>query len=312
MNPHALPHLGTILVATDFSAPADIALGWAETIARAQGAKIELVHALSLPVVATEMMASTTELLDAVEQADRSRLAETVARVREGGCTIESHLAFGPASVVILDAAAKSAPDLIVLGTRGLTGLRHFLLGSTTERVVRGSEVPVLSVHPENREAKELIRTILVPTDFSEDADLATAAALHLLSCEADARLILLHVYSLPVEYTAYGPIPLSHAYLEEAGEEAARLIEEKAAALRQNGLHVEAVVRQGYPPDVIAAEAERHGADLIAMGTHGRSGVSHLLVGSVAERVVQTAGRPVLTVRRPAALRDSAERKAA
>ncbi|HEV7518486.1 MAG TPA: universal stress protein [Thermoanaerobaculia bacterium] len=292
--------LRTILAATDFSAPADVALAWAQSIARSHGASVELVHALDLPLVAAETVAPPVELLDAIEQAAKRRLAETVVRIRNGGCPIEARLAFGPPSQVVLDLARELAPDLIVLGTRGLTGLRHLLLGSTTERVVRRAEAPVLSVHPENGPPERSLRTILVPTDLSEDADLATAAALRLLACEPDARLVLLHVYNLPIEYTAYGPIPLSLSYLEEAGAQAQARLEEKAAALRRTGLAVETRVREGYPPEVIAAEAERCGADLIAMGTRGRSGLGHLLLGSVAERVVQTAGRPVLTVRRP------------
>jgi nucleotide-binding universal stress UspA family protein len=296
------PSLGTILAATDFSAPAEVALAWARSIARAHGARIELVHALHLPLVAAETVAPTAEFLDAVEQAARQMLQETVAQVRNDGCPVAARLAFGQPSEVILDLARELAPDLIVMGTRGLTGLRHLLLGSTTERVVQHAEVPVLSVHPGNRHPERPLRTILVPTDFSEDADLATAAARRLLACEPDARLVLLHVYNLPIEYTAYGPIPVSLSYLEEAGAQAQARLEEKADALRRTGLAVEPVVREGYPPEVIAAEAERCGADLIAMGTRGRSGLGHLLLGSIAERVVQTAGRPVLTVRRSAA----------
>jgi nucleotide-binding universal stress UspA family protein len=292
--------LRTILSATDFSAPADVALAWAQSIARSHGAKVELVHALNLPLVSAEMVAPTAEFLDAVELAARQLLEETVARVRTDGCPMEARLAFGQPSQIVLDLAHELAPDLIVMGTRGLTGLRHLLVGSTTERVVQHAETPVLSVHPDNRPPEGSIRTILVPTDLSEDADLATAAALRLLACEPDARLVLLHVYNLPIEYTAYGPIPLSLSYLEDGGEKARARLEEKAEALRRTGLTVETLVREGYPPEVIAAEAERCGADLIAMGTRGRSGWGHLLLGSVAERVVQTAGRPVLTVRRP------------
>ncbi|MEA2693350.1 MAG: hypothetical protein QOJ16_2737 [Acidobacteriota bacterium] len=291
--------LRTILSATDFSAPADVALAWAQSIARSHGATVELVHALNLPLVSAEMVAPTAEFLDAVELAARQLLSETVARSRTDGCPMEARLAFGQPSQIVLDLAHELAPDLIVMGTRGLTGLRHLLVGSTTERVVQHAETPVLSVHPDNRPPEGSIRTILVPTDLSEDADLAAAAALRLLACEPDARLVLLHVYNLPIEYTAYGPIPLSLSYLEDAGAKARARLEEKAEALRRTGLTVETLVREGYPPEVIAAEAERCGADLIAMGTRGRSGLGHLLWGSVAERVVQTAGRPVLTVRR-------------
>jgi len=309
-NPHTLeqPHpprldplFGTILTATDFSADAENALAWAQAIARAHGATVELVHALSLPLLAPEMAAPTAELLDEIERAAERKLQETVDQVRQGGCAINARLLPGQPSQVILELARELAPDLIVLGTRGLTGLRHALLGSTTARVVQHAAAPVLSVHRQNRAPQQPIRTILAPTDFSADADLACAVARRLLACAADARLLLLHVYNLPIEYTAYGPIPLSISYLEEAGAKAQARLEEEAEALRETGLTVETAVREGYPPEVIAAEAERCGADLVAMGTRGRSGFGHFFLGSTAERVVQTASCPVLTVRRPA-----------
>lgn len=300
-QPQVGPPLRTILAATDFSPHAEVALAWAQVIARAHGASIHLVHAVNLPLLAPEMVPPTAEFLDEVERAAERILRETADDLRKSGCAVEAQLLPGQPSQVILDLARTLAPDLIVMGTRGLTGLRRVLLGSTTERVVQHAAAPVLSVHAENRHPERSIRTILVPTDFSADADLAAAAALRLLACEPDARLVLLHVYQLPIEYTAYGPIPLSLAYLKDVGAKSEARLEKIADALGQKGLKVETVVREGYTPEVVTAEAERCGADLIAMGTRGRSGLGHLLLGSNAERVVQMAGRPVLTVRRPA-----------
>ena len=70
------------------------------------------------------------------------------------------------------------------------------------------------------------------------------------------------------------------------------------AEELRQQGFEVATLAREGFPPEVILGEAEAAGADLIAMGTHGRTGLAHLVLGSTAERVVQRANCPVLTVR--------------
>jgi len=292
--------LRTILVATDFSATANLALSWAEEIARAHGACIEIVHALNLPLLMPEMAAPTAEFLDEVEQAAERTLREAVGRIKGGGCEVKARLVPGQPSQVVLDVARQLQPDLIVLGTRGLTGIRHLLLGSTTERVVQHAHSPVLAVHPADRHPERPVGTILVPTDFSEDADLAVEAALRLLSHgETEEKLVLLHVYNLPIEYTAYGPIPLSSSFLADAGAKAQAHLEEKAEALRRPGLAIDTRVCEGYPPEVICAEAERAGADLIAMGTRGRAGLGHLLLGSTAERVVQTANRPVVTVRR-------------
>ncbi len=159
----------------------------------------------------------------------------------------------------------------------------------------------MLAVHPDDLGRHRPIRTILVPTDFSEDAGNAIRTAHQLLApLEQDARLILIHAFNLPIEYTAYGTIPTSFNYLQDAGLEAERLLQEAADGLAREGLTVETVAREGDPAMVIVEEAQARGADLIAMGTHGHGVLRHLLLGSTAERVVQHANCPVMTVRRP------------
>jgi nucleotide-binding universal stress UspA family protein len=111
--------------------------------------------------------------------------------------------------------------------------------------------------------------------------------------------VILLHVYHVPAEYRSYGPASTFIRFTVEVAESFRSRLEALAAPLRTEGREVEVVCVQGIPPEVIVREAEERGADLIAMGTHGRSGVAHLLLGSTAERVVQHAKCPVLTVRR-------------
>jgi nucleotide-binding universal stress UspA family protein len=205
-----------------------------------------------------------------------------------------------PSRSILTAARTDPAADLIVIGTRGLTGIRHLLLGSTAERVVKNSKCPVLSIHPEDVEKHRPLQTILVPTDFSEDAELAIAGAIRLLPAGVQgARLILLHAYHLPFEYTAYGAIPTSFDYLADAEGEALEQLKSKAAELAEEGFEVEILAKEGYPPDVIVEEAKKAGADLITMGTQGRSAIANLLLGSTAERVVQHAECPVLTVPR-------------
>ncbi len=297
-NPSTVP---VVLAATDFSATATAALDWAVELARQQGARVELVHAVTLPpsmpgYVPTGGLDFEADVRRAAEQ----RLKETAAGLREKGVEIDTYLAPGTPSQVIVDRAEKVSAKAIVIGTRGLTGLRHLLLGSTTQRVVHGARCPVLTVHPGDLGKHRAIRTILVPTDFSRDADLAIRTAHALLApLERDARLILLHAFNLPIEYTAYGPIPLSITYLEDTGLEAERRLFETAQALQREGLAIETLAREGDPAHVIAEEAEKRGADLITMGTRGQSGIRHLLLGSTAERVVEHAPCPVMTIRR-------------
>ena len=157
----------------------------------------------------------------------------------------------------------------------------------------------MLTVHPDDAGRHRPLRTVLVPSDFSEDARRASESARAVLPLSDGVRLVLLHAYNLPIEYTAYGPIPTSIHYLEDLGAAAEDRLEETALELQARGYEVETVLREGFPPEVIAEEAGRRNADLIAMGTHGRSSLGQLLLGSTAERVVQRAPCPVLTLRR-------------
>jgi nucleotide-binding universal stress UspA family protein len=295
-----------ILAATDFSETAEAALDWAAELARLQGARLELIHAVTLPPVMSGFVAPGPLFDEEVRAAALARLGETAVRLRQASghpeaAEVATHLAVGTPSQVILHRAGELSAAAIVMGTRGLTGLRHLLLGSTTERVMHRAPCPVLTVHPGDRGRHRPIRSILVPTDFSEDAELAINAAHRLLAAlEQDARLVLLHAFNLPIEYTAYGPIPTSIDYLKDRGLESERLLEEMRERLLREGLAVETVAREGDPAEVIASEAEARGVDLIAMGTHGGAALRHLLIGSTAERVLQHAACPVMTVRRP------------
>ena len=301
MEPQPSP-TPVVLVATDFSETASAALDWAVELARQQGARVELVHAVTVPPSMPGYIPTAGLDFQAdVQRAAEARLAETAAALGEKGTEASTFLALGTPSQVIVDRAADVSATAVVIGTRGLTGLRHLLLGSTAQRVVHGARCPVLTVHPGDLGRHRAIRTILVPTDFSRDADLAIHTAHKLLApLERDARLILLHAFNLPIEYTAYGPIPTSVSYLQDTGLEAERRLYETAEPLQREGLAIDTVAREGDPAHVIAEEAEKRGADLIAMGTRGLSGLRHLVLGSTAERVVEYAPCPVMTIRRP------------
>jgi len=289
-----------LLAATDFSETAAAGLDWAVEIASRHGARIYLVHALQLPGATTDFIVSPPDWSEAIQAAALRRLEAEAARVADRGVEVTTDLRLGAAAEAILEAAEERDADLVALGTRGLTGLRHLLLGSTAQRVVQQSRRPVLGVHPGDASKHRALRRILVPTDFSRDAEEAARAVRRLLPADGEPpRLILLHVYHLPVEFTAYGTVPTSLAWMDDIGGEIESRLESLAADLRQDGIEVEIAAREGYPPEAIVEEAAKRGADLVAMGTHGRSGLRHLLLGSTAERVVAMAPCPVLTVRR-------------
>ena len=141
------------------------------------------------------------------------------------------------------------------------------------------------------------VQRILVPLDFSRHADSVLEWAAHLAE-EHQSRLLLLHAYHLPVEFQQLEGAYLPQDFWASVKSEAEQSLNRYAEPLRQRGLAVELIVREGYPATVIEEEATEQQADLIVIGTRGLSGLKHLLLGSIAERVVQKAPCPVLTVK--------------
>jgi nucleotide-binding universal stress UspA family protein len=139
------------------------------------------------------------------------------------------------------------------------------------------------------------IRRILVPHDFSETADHALSYALSLAK-KFDARVTVLHAYEVPTLGTSEALVA-SLEFAAEVERVAGNALDGIAARARQSGMNIETMLRRGTAWTEINAIAEQTKADLIVMGTHGRKGVSRVLLGSVAEKVVRTAPCPVLTV---------------
>jgi nucleotide-binding universal stress UspA family protein len=142
------------------------------------------------------------------------------------------------------------------------------------------------------------VRKLLFPTDFSDGASLALRAAVE-LAADNDAELILVHVWHPPyVGPEVMFPDVLAADLRRESERELDRV---KTEVVRHGFERVRTVFLVGTPWNEIVHYAERHAVDLIVMGTHGRSGIKRVLLGSVAERVVRHASCPVLVVREPA-----------
>ena len=143
------------------------------------------------------------------------------------------------------------------------------------------------------------VQRILVPIDFSPHANAVVEWAAH-LALEHDSEIVLLHAYHLPVEFQQLEGAYLPADFWANVKDEALRSLSGYAQQLRDQGIEVTETVREGYPASVIEEEACRQEADLIVIGCRGLSGLKHLLLGSIAERVVQRAPCPVLTVKTP------------
>jgi nucleotide-binding universal stress UspA family protein len=138
--------------------------------------------------------------------------------------------------------------------------------------------------------------SILVPTDFSSHAEHALQVALQLVK-DFGASITLLHAYEIATfGYPGFGLAPAD--LLKPVENAAGSALAQALADLQKDVPGAKAVLRQGYPPDEIVNAVEELNIDLVVMGTHGRRGLSHALLGSVAERVVRACPVPVLTIR--------------
>jgi nucleotide-binding universal stress UspA family protein len=155
------------------------------------------------------------------------------------------------------------------------------------------------------------VRKVLVPVDFSAGSQAALDYAVDLFG--AGAQIVVLHVVE-PLYYATPADLYASSANLSALLDEQQRVAKEQLARLAQRltkrRLRVKAVLQTGLPYQTILDAADELKVDLIVMATHGRTGLSHLLLGSVAERVVRSARCPVLTVRAQGKKRRSASRK--
>ena len=141
-------------------------------------------------------------------------------------------------------------------------------------------------------------KTILFATDFSEGSDFAFQAALSLVR-KYDGKLIVIHVINEPVDLRGFYVPHISFDKLEEEIEQGAeKLMEKFCRTHMQDFSNYETHVLPGIPYDEIIKRAETHNADLIVLGTHGRTGLDHVLFGSTAEKVVRKSPIPVMTIR--------------
>ena len=230
------------------------------------------------------------------KEKERAKLLDAHHRKAEScGVTIESKIVRGfSAADAILECIDETAFELVVMGTHGSTGIKKWMSGSVTERVIRLSPVPVLTIQNDFR--KETIRKILVPVDFSEYSKIAVREAVA-LSKIFHAKLEFMHSVEQEAHPTFHkvGLESILSANTELREPVIKNLIEltglsEKEAVYR---------VTEGRAYKAIKKLAEDHDIDLIVMATRGLSQLEHFLVGSTAERVVNVAPCPVLTVAR-------------
>lgn len=287
-----------VLAVTDFSEAADVALRQASGYARMVGAKLTVLHVVPDFVRANPLFPQGSEEdIDTEVELEKRALDELGPRVKDvtGRPDYELELAvrIGRVDVAVVRFAEERDVDVVVIGATGRTGLARLLLGSTAERVVRYAHASVLVA----RDAPTTSR-VLVATDLSD----AALPAVERAKAEAEwrgAKLELLHVIDLSSLgwAAAAGPLggmamPLPNERLEQMRRLATETL--RAVGGPDAGVHVV----EGTPSRAIVATAEALKVDLVVVGTHGRTGLSRMALGSVAESVVRSAPCAVLVAR--------------
>ena len=293
--------LKKVLVPTDFSALADVAIEQALELCERHGAVLHLLHAVVLhaddPNDPAHHFPDPEEIRARLEDIAASRLEARVEAARPRGVDVVRAQRRGIAAApVILEYAAEVEADLIVMSTHGRRGLGRAFLGSVTEEVVRLADVPVRTVRRDT-DAGQMpeFESVLVPVDFSEHSAKAIRYAAEICRTYG-AALHVVHVFEPPIHPEVYiGGSPALPDFAAAEGGLTAALAEFAAGAgARDAVIHV----LEGRAVSGILDTAAACGADLIVIATHGLTGLKHVLLGSVAERIVRRATCPVLTVK--------------
>ena len=286
-------HVKSVLVATDLSPGAANALARSVLLPFEHGATLWLVHVLpeSLPDKYAEAVRDKAGAALRNEAAALRRMAEERGTDGPG---IECALLTGKPHVEIIRHARAHAADLVVVGRHGRQAVGDTLVGSTAERVIRKGDVPVLVV---KQEAKGPYRRALVAIDLTDTSRREADLALALLP-EAAREIALVHAYHVAFEnWFSEGSLEgYRREHVEHARQTATRL----AALLGSEGVDCRVSVHEGDPRVVVLREAAQEGSDLIVLGTHGRAGLAHALLGSVAEWLIRASPCDV-AVTRPA-----------
>ena len=295
-----------ILIPLDGSKTAEKVLPYARFLARGLEIPIELLGVIDVAEMATHVAAKKARYLNGMVEEDVRKSFEYlrgVATTFPGGnvkCTVE----IGATGEVIIEKGEADTAMLIAMATHGRSGINRWLLGSVAEKVLRGTANALLLIKATD-EAKThgeaIMKSIVAPLDGSELAE-SVLPMVGTLAKKLDLEVVLFRAYTLP--YSAYGggdgyyAIDLN-ALIAAMKDEAQSYLEKKTAELKNLGVErISSIAREGLSADQIINIGREIPESLIAMCSHGRSGVKRWVLGSVTETVVRHSGDPVLILR--------------
>jgi len=291
-----MTHFKHLLAATDLSAPARHAANRAAMVAKETAATLDLIHVASMTPL-EKLKRLVTDIPVGLEQRviddAREEMRELAALLlKHHGISSGVHITSGPMLEELSSHADGLGADLVVLGARGASFMRHVLLGSTAERMLSRASRPMLVV---KQAAHERYRILLVPVDFSSSSLRAVRNA---RAIAPDAEIVLLHAFDVPFEGQ------LRHAGVDEEIIRHYRISARQEAQQKLWSLCDEAglphettrmLVLHGDPLQQIIEQEQEQDCDLIVMGKHGESILEEWLLGSVTRHVLTESQCDVL-----------------
>ncbi|MGR3294383.1 MAG: universal stress protein [Candidatus Scalindua sp.] len=289
-----------ILVAIDFSEYSKVALDICLGASRCMKTKLYVLHTIEkFPHDYLHLLSSTahTDMKQKLEEDAIAKIKAMIPEeIREKGDII-SMVRFGKPFLEIIQVAKEENVDLLVIGTHGRAGVDRVILGSVAERIVRKAGCPVMVIRDRKHTG---FKRIIVPIDFSDCSRKALEYAIATAKAH-NSKLTILHVY----EESFIEPYVNAANSEEEAGEimKAIEQVNEtkydeflKTIDLR--GVEYDKLLVKGIPEAEIVEIAMEQQADLVVMGTHGRAGIKHILIGSTAEEVVRAVHCDIIIVK--------------
>lgn len=269
-----------ILIPCDFSDPAVQAFKFAVEVAAKSKGEVHLLHVIELPAMHDSLIAPALSYEEAFLKDARAQVTKDFAKMRTKWAKdtkIKTSIEYGSVTATIHQYIVENKIDLVVMGTKGATGLKELLIGSNTEKIVRKSKVPVIAVKKYLKATS--IKNIVFPNTLGKDQEELTMKV-KLLQDFFKAKLHIVYV-------NTPGNFKRDFVTLGQLKAFAQRFM------IRNYAIHI----YNDYKEEAGVINFTREiGGDLIAMATHGRRGISHLLSGSIAEDVVNHVDCPIWT----------------
>jgi nucleotide-binding universal stress UspA family protein len=294
-----------LLIPLDGSTTAEKVLPYGRSLAGKLGIPVELIGIVDIAAMATHMAAEKARYLDAFIAAGERSSDDYLKRIAKTfpGQSVKCSVAKGRPEEAIIEKAAAEKGTLIAMATHGRSGINRWLLGSVAEKVLRGTANPLLLVRATEHVdtvGEANLKSVVVPLDGSKLAESVLPSATSLAKL-LNLEVILLRAYDLPATayYGSEDYLPNYEELKSRLKDEARSYLETKVTALKLEGLaKVTPVLMEGSGADEIISFARKNPDTLVAMCTHGRSGVKRWVLGSVTEKVVRHSDDPVLVVR--------------